>query len=395
MNLRDQLEAILSESRASALERASAAFDKIAGSETRPIVIFGAGKLGRTIVSGLRAAGRPPIAFADNNQALWEKPVDGITVLPPASAAVRYGKEAVFIIAVSHFSRASVARDIAVQLRGLGCDRVVAFPVLYWKYPRVFLPYYFWDLPSRLLEEAAGIRSAFALLADRESRIEFVEQCRFRSYADFECLPPPAPEPQYFPPELFEPSLSECFVDCGAYNGDTLRSFLEWSKGNFQKFIAFEADPENFHALQKAIHEDGRAGGKATALPVAVGSTCGKVRFSATGSGDAAITAEGGTDVECATLDAALEGERPTFVKMDIEGTELDALHGARNIIARREPILAVCAYHRQDHLWQVPLTVARLLPGASIFLRRYSVDGWDLVCYAIPRNRLTWQANP
>ena len=67
----------------------------------------------------------------------------------------------------------------------------------------------------------------------------------------------------------------------------------------------------------------------------------------------------------------------------------MDALEGARQTIERHAPILAVCVYHRQDHLWRIPLLLRQWRDDYAFFLRPHNEEGWDLVCYAVPRARL------
>ena len=74
---------------------------------------------------------------------------------------------------------------------------------------------------------------------------------------------------------------------------------------------------------------------------------------------------------------------------MDIEGAEPDALLGARATIARHRPILAMCAYHEQDHLWSIPLSLRETCDNYSFVLRPHNEEGWDLVCYGVPHERL------
>ena len=76
--------------------------------------------------------------------------------------------------------------------------------------------------------------------------------------------------------------------------------------------------------------------------------------------------------------------------EVDIEGFEVDALQGARETIQRQAPVLAVCVYHRQDHLWRIPLLLSSLRDDSAFFLRPHNEEGWDLLCYAVPRARLT-----
>ena len=92
--------------------------------------------------------------------------------------------------------------------------------------------------------------------------------------------------------------------------------------------------------------------------------------------------------VPCVRLDDLLADAAPTFLKMDIEGAEPDALAGAAAVVTRHRPVLAVCVYHVQDHLWSLPLQMAALHPDYRFHLRPYNEEGWDLVCYAVPPER-------
>jgi hypothetical protein len=79
---------------------------------------------------------------------------------------------------------------------------------------------------------------------------------------------------------------------------------------------------------------------------------------------------------------------RVTFIKMDIEGSEPEALEGARGIVQRDRPILAICVYHVQNHLWRVPLLMKSMFPEYRMFLLCYEGDGWQTVAFAVPPER-------
>src|ERR1035438_409740 len=72
-------------------------------------------------------------------------------------------------------------------------------------------------------------------------------------------------------------------------------------------------------------------------------------RFRAKGGDGARLAADGNVVVECIPIDDLLFESAPTFIKMYIEGAELDALEGARHSIRTHRPILSICAYHKQD----------------------------------------------
>jgi FkbM family methyltransferase len=218
------------------------------------------------------------------------------------------------------------------------------------------------------------------LWADDGSRREYLAQIRWRLQFDFAGLTDPVTGPMYFRDELCALKEDEVFVDCGAYDGDTVRSFLKHSRGRFQKVYAFEPDPANFQKLRATAEGDARIVTKQAAL----GRTNGMVAFSAEAN-ESSRAGKGDLQVECVALDAYLAGAHPSWIKMDIEGFEPEALAGARETIARETPVLAICVYHAQEHLWEIPLQIRSYNPNYRFYLRPHVYDVWDLVCYAIP----------
>jgi FkbM family methyltransferase len=180
------------------------------------------------------------------------------------------------------------------------------------------------------------------------------------------------------------------FVDCGAFDGDTIRSFLNLRGERFGQIIAFEPDPKNYAALTSYVA--GLPEGVKGRIQLHRAGTSlrrEKVCFSATGNMGAVITAAGEIEIDCVPLDEALAGQFPSYIKMDIEGVEPDALAGAAGVIREHAPVLAICVYHRQDHIWRIPLQIRALRNDYEFFLRRYQEECWDVVCYAVPRGRL------
>ena len=162
--------------------------------------------------------------------------------------------------------------------------------------------------------------------------------------------------------------------------------FLGWCRGAFQQYVAFEPDPANFAALAKAVSALGPALSERFDLKAwAVAGADGSLSFALDGSSSSSATAGPGTQVRAIRLDSYPFQLPPTFLKMDIEGAELEALAGARGLIRQHRPTLAISAYHRPEHLWQIPLTLHELLPDAKLHLRPHGCEGWDSICYAIP----------
>lgn len=380
-----QLDSLLSEDGLACQERERTTLDRLVAPYGGNTVILGAGRLGRKLLATLRAVGKPPLAFADNNKALWNQSVDGVYVYSPAEAAGKYGDTAVFIVGIFAAEAGGRYEHRVSELKALGCRLVIPFGPVLWKAPAT-LPHWAADLPSRILEQKDAIRRCSELWSDDASRAEYLAQLRWRLLADFEGLPPASRHRQYFP-EFLRLGDNETFVDCGAYDGDSLKPFLDLTEGRFKHAICFEPDPANFVRLR--AYADQLPTGVRERVEVhqaAVADNLGELRF--TGSGDTgARVGQGDIIVRSVALDGVLNGAAPSYVKMDIEGSELMALEGGRETIRQHAPSLAVCAYHTPDHLWRIPLLIHSMRDDYSFFLRPYK-QVWELVCYAIRPNR-------
>jgi FkbM family methyltransferase len=390
------VDALLSETVADATRRERETFDASArGGEG--IVLVGIGGLGRRVLQALRSAGVAPLALADNGARVQGTIVGGHEVLSVPEAARRHGARATFVVTIWGAGSPHRFAQTRSQLESLGVRAVSAFPPLLWKYPANALPHYCQDLPHLVLEQRDEVRRGLDVWADESSRREYLSQVRFRLLADFDGLAHPVEHPQYFPTDLFEYGPAECFVDCGAYDGDTIRVLLDRHGGAIHRIIALEPDPVNAAVLERYASTLRLPAGLRV-LPLAAGAARGRAYIETTGTASSALTsdaADGTAGIDLAPLDELLEGEHPTFIKMDIEGAEPEALRGARSTIVRDRPVLAICVYHRQDHLWSIPLAMREICEDYEFVLRPHNEEGWDLVCYGIPRERLRSPGKP
>lgn len=118
-------------------------------------------------------------------------------------------------------------------------------------------------------------------------------------------------------------------------------------------------------------------------IPKGVLDHSGTLCFSAEGTSGSHIS-ELGEQIEVTTIDEALHGVNVTFIKMDIEGAELQALKGAKETIQRCKPKLAICVYHRREDLITIPQYIQSLNAGYKLYFRNYSPHGLEAVIYAI-----------
>jgi FkbM family methyltransferase len=382
-----ELDRLLGEPLTSVRDRENSTFDRQLADCSNRLVLFGAGNLGRKVLQCVRSIGVEPLAFADNSESKWGSAVDCLPVLSPKDAAAQYGASALFLVTI--WSLGHFYRDSRAQLESLGCTRIESTTSLRWKFADQLLPDFCQDLPHKLYQQAAEVRKAASLWADDPSRREYLRHVRWRALGDQNALGSPVKEESYFLDSLYRINNREVFVDCGAYTGDTAEQVIRRNPA-FSRIVAIEADPQNFDRLTKWIGTlDAHVASRISALNVAVGAKRGKLQFQASGNEGARLAADGNVAVECIPIDDLALAAGPTFIKMDIEGAELDALEGARRSIQIYRPILSICVYHKQDDLWRIPLFVQTLVEDYRLFLRPHDVDGWQLVCYAVPMNRL------
>lgn len=356
------------------------------GGEPARLVLYGAGTTGRTILKRLRVAGIEPIAFADDTPSKQGLLLDGLEIRAPEQIATRFGPDVNFVVTM--LNPAAPFLEVEKRLRERIGGDVLSLLALAKAFPDALCPYLQYDRPSQILENAPHIRRAFAIFADEESRNQFVAHLQFRLTARYEVLPAKS-KPPYFPhdlvPEFFSPDCT--FIDCGAYDGDTIRQFLQHQRNRFGAIIAFEPDRRNFETLSRSVQTLGpEIASRIHLHHGAVGDHTGEVPFDETGDMSAAIHPDATGNVSMFALDNVV---RPTasemYAKFDIEGFEQPALRGARSLLQTRRPMLAVSAYHRPGDLWEIPLYLHDLDLGYRLHLRTEGDDGMDIVCYALP----------
>jgi hypothetical protein len=123
-------------------------------------------------------------------------------------------------------------------------------------------------------------------------------------------------------------------------------------------------------------------------LPYAIGQEESTVYFNFHEGGESGVKRDGQNAIRCVTLDKELKGKDPTFIKMDIEGYEAFALQGAREIIGKARPVLAICVYHMPLDILNLPLMIKNIVPDYHFIIRAY-MPTFEYVCYAIPPERL------
>lgn len=324
--------------------------------------VFGTGERGRRCRRRLEAMNIRVDCFVDNNPERQATLVDGLPVVAPAQLLASFPDLPILICS---FAR----QEIFAQLAAMG------FRDLYWD-----------DLaerpPLRLLREHAGnIERVLSSLADGESRRVYAGILKLRFYGA--PLAGLSPYPIYAHPQV-RAEAGDVIVDGGAATGDTIPLFLEQS-GSCGAIHCFEPTPETFERLRERVSEARYA--NVHAVNAALWDRDGHVSFFEAFAMSLGNRVSGGGTlrVEAVSLDSFVAKSgitRLDLVKLDIEGSELAALEGARETIRRFRPKLQICLYHQFQDLWELPLFIKELVPEYQLFVGHHAPHHLDTVLY-------------
>lgn len=186
---------------------------------------------------------------------------------------------------------------------------------------------------------------------------------------------------QYFDP-IVKLNSEEIFADVGAFHGETSVNFAKRVGNNYKKIYLFEPDSSNIDMISK--NQDLSALQNVELFPVGLWHEKDTLNFSSGSSKNSKIFDTGDCSVEVNSLDQVLGDVPVTFIKMDIEGAELNALQGGVQIIQKYKPKLAISIYHRAEDLIELPLFIKSIVPEYKLYLRHYSTTWTETVLYAL-----------
>lgn len=191
---------------------------------------------------------------------------------------------------------------------------------------------------------------------------------------------------QYFCKDIISLDENSVFVDCGAFIGDSLESFLvNVSDSNFSKAFLFELNDFTCEELQSNIKQWCSPDVQRKIKVINKGVSDENVEFFYSPSGSSSSVRGGGiSKAKIVRLDDELANERVSLVKMDIEGSEAAAIKGCEKLIKKYKPALAICVYHKVTDLWELPLLIKSFVPEYKLYLRHHSKTQIETVLYAV-----------
>lgn len=174
---------------------------------------------------------------------------------------------------------------------------------------------------------------------------------------------------QYFCNQ-FEFDEEESYLDAGVCNGINMYEFVNLVNWKYKKIVGIEPDMNNYLISKKNVESLNNS----VMINKALYDYDGVITFLSTEKSskytNSRVGEDGNTTVECVKGDSL--DEDFTFIKMDIEGSEKNALDGLQENILKTKPKLAICIYHFQADFWEVPLRIKRILPEYHFCIRNH-----------------------
>ncbi|MFH2002764.1 MAG: FkbM family methyltransferase [Planctomycetota bacterium] len=368
------------------------------------VVLFGTGSAGKNLLPIIRNHGVAPVCFCDNNPVSTGQVFCGLPVLS-FSQLTKDHRESLIVITTNRYSR-----EIRRQLLDAGFHGDRIFSVAHG--PLVFFTHIDqWRWPREDLNAFQDeLEHTYTLLSDDKSKDLFINRIAlfaggtdYQSFLKFICkhsdligkfgFSPPSRSTDYenffyFNNDVVYLDNRETFVDVGAYDGDSTEEFLASCKArgkDYRKVFCFEPDTNNFSRLQAKMAQNRDV----TCLSFGLWTHAASLNFESSDqieeARSARVVSGGGARIQVDSLDHLLPNETVTFIKMDVEGAECEALRGASWIISRDKPKLAISVYHSRDDIFRIPLLVHEICPEYRLYLRLFSYGFTETVLLAIP----------
>ena len=218
----------------------------------------------------------------------------------------------------------------------------------------------------------------FDRLADEESKRVYLNVLNFKVSGKIKYLTGSFADKDKIYSDILKLTGSERILDLGAYDGDTIREFLKATNGKYESITALEPDEKNFKKLLKNT----RGMQNLNCLNMGAWDRRDTLIFAEKSGRNSKLSSQGigvkVTDVDSLNIN-------PTFIKMDIEGSELKALCGAEDTIKRCLPKLYICAYHRNEDMFALPEKILQIDENYKIYFRHSKyIPAWESNFYCV-----------
>jgi len=333
--------------------------------DNKPRYIFGRNEYAESIASFVNVDG-----FVDDfteEESYLDKPIIKAESIPSDS-----------LVVVVVLGRPLTAKN---RLDNFGIANLDYFS--FYKYSGLnIMPVTFWnEFQEDYLKNTNKYNRVYDLLVDEDSKLIFSRLINFRLSGDLKYMEgfSDIQYRQYFEDFLCLKPEGEIFVDVGGYDGNTTIEFINRYPG-FEAIHFFEPDATNMSMAKERLESYSNV----HFHQVGLSNKTQTLRFQSYGS-SSKVSKDGNVEVTVDTLDNIVS-QPFTFIKLDIEGAEGEALEGGKNSIRKYHPKIAVCAYHKGDDLRRIPEQILSYRSDYNLFLRHYTEGVVETVMFFVPK---------
>ncbi len=334
------------------------------------VYIYGAGSFAKRLKSSLEYRGINVISHVISDQ-LWTK---DNTSSYPLSSITPQGNE---VIIVGIFNPDVDLREIFQTLSRSGFKNII-MPWDMIKYLGFNIENYWMNAFLEQAPDAELIYKTRSLLSDNDSIELFDQIVSFRREPLLEYLPNPSLDDQYSANGLFSRRNFSTLVDGGAFTGDSIKDLLA-ANFYFDEILAFEPNPQNLDILWKNLNDVSL---RKIVFPLALGKEQSYLKISLQGAGSSITDSAAGHIIQTVALDSVVANHEIDFIKLDVEGFEMEALLGMRKTIQRYRPMIAISVYHKPNDIYDILGFLNGLIPDRNASIRQHRFNFFDTVLY-------------
>ena len=235
-----------------------------------------------------------------------------------------------------------------------------------------------------------GYRWVYDFLEDEGSKQKVIDRIKLLLLG-LPCSPDSEYKDGYFGYSGLLLDENETYVDGGGYIGDSAEEFIINARKNgrqYRHIYSFEPDREicktaetNLQQYENVEMVSAGLWNKTTQLQFFMKQESMASGFCEEAGGKSIF-------VPVVSLDEFFEGkdetEWPTTIKLDIEGSEKEALLGAAKVIQTKKPKLVICVYHKPEDIYELIQVILDICPDYSFKLWQIGESFFDMILYAI-----------
>ena len=334
--------------------------------DKKPVVIYGMGNGAEKIIANLKDYGVEISDIFASDEFVRGHSFLGYKVMKYSDICDKYEDFNIVLAFASHLE------DVLDRIKNISREHTVLAPDVPVAGGGLF--------PVEFVKEnESKFDFVYEHLADEESKRVYLDIINFKISGKVEYLFGSFCDKRAVYRDILRLTDSDAIVDLLAYDGDTIREFTDFTGGKYKHIYALEPDKRNFKKLAKNTENMANT----DIYNIGAWSKRDTLIFDTQAGRNSRLSSKG-EPVEVTDIDSLITCP-VTLLKMDIEGSEMQALCGAEKIIKKYKPKLYICAYHRNEDLFTLPIKILQLDERYRIFFRHSAyIPAWESNFYAI-----------